>query len=83
MYHTVATNALDQYTHRLLCCDMETTREPDIYVIQRVLFGDKQSGAIETVALRKTAEIGHCKTQNADCRLQTRGKMQTEDKIKY
>ena len=36
---------------------METTQEPDIYVIQRVLFGDKPSGAIATVALRKTAEM--------------------------
>ena len=37
---------------------METTREPDIYIIQRVSFGDKQSGAIATVALRKTAGMG-------------------------
>ena len=37
---------------------METTREPDIYVIQRVSFGDKPSGAIATVALRKTAGMG-------------------------
>ena len=58
MYHTVATNALDQHTHRFLWRDMETTREPDIYVIQRVSFGDKPSGAIATVALRKTAEMG-------------------------
>ena len=58
MYHTVATNALDQHTHRFLWRDMETTREPDIYVIQRVSFGDKPSGVIATVALRKTAEMG-------------------------
>ena len=37
---------------------METTREPDTYVIQRVSFGNKPSGAIATVALRKTAEMG-------------------------
>ena len=58
MYHTVATNVLDQHTHRFLWRDMETTQEPDIYVIQRVSFGDKPSGAIATVALRKTAEMG-------------------------
>ena len=29
-----------------------------IYVIQRVSFGDKPSGTIATVALRKTAEMG-------------------------
>ena len=57
MYHTVATNALDQHTNRFLWRDMEITREPDIYVIQRVSFGDKPSGAIATVALRKTAEM--------------------------
>lgn len=58
MYHTVATNVLDQHTHRFLWRDMETTQEPDIYVIQRVSFGDNPSGAIATVALRKTAEMG-------------------------
>ena len=58
MYHTVATNFLDQHTHRFLWRDMETTKEPDIYVIQRVSFGDKPSGTIATVALRKTAEMG-------------------------
>ena len=58
MYHTVATNVLDQHTHRFLWRDMETTKEPDIYVIQRVSFGDKPSGAIATVALRNTAEMG-------------------------
>ena len=58
MYHTVATNVLDQHTYRFLWRDMETTQEPDIYVIQRVSFGDKPSGAIATVALRKTAEMG-------------------------
>ena len=36
---------------------MDATREPDTYVIQRVSFGDKPSGTIATVALRKTAEM--------------------------
>ena len=58
MYHTVATKILDQHTHRFLWRDMETTREPDTYAIQRVLFSDKPSGAVATVALRKTAEMG-------------------------
>ena len=58
MYHTVATKVLDQHTHRFLWRNMETTREPDTYVIQRVSFGGKPSGAIATVALRKTAEMG-------------------------
>ena len=58
MYHTVGTKELDQHTHRFLWRDMEKTKEPDTYVIQRVSFGDKPSGAIATVALRKTAEMG-------------------------
>ena len=58
MYHTVATNALDQHTHQFLWHDMKTTQEPDIYVIKRVSFRDKSSGAIATGALRKTAEMG-------------------------
>ena len=58
MYHTVGTEELDQHTHRFLWRDMEKMREPDTYVIQRVSFGDKPSGAITTVALRKTAEMG-------------------------
>ena len=36
---------------------MDTTREPDMYVIQRVSFGDEPFKTIATVALRKTAEM--------------------------
>ena len=57
MYHTVRTGVIEQHTHRLLWRDMDITREPDTYVIQRVSFGDKPSGTIATVALRKTAEM--------------------------
>ena len=57
MYHTVKTSELDQHTHRFLWRDMDSTREPDTYIIQRVSFGDKPSGTIVTIALRKTAEM--------------------------
>jgi len=57
MYHTVKTSELDQHTHRFLWRDMDSTREPDTYIIQRVSFGDKPSGTIATKALRKTAEM--------------------------
>nr|XP_058940528.1 uncharacterized protein LOC131768833 [Pocillopora verrucosa] len=59
MYHTVYTKELDQHTHRFLWRNMDTTRQPDTYVIQRVSFGDKPSGGIATVVMRKTAEFGH------------------------
>lgn len=58
MYHTVKTKPIDQHTHRFLWRDMDTTREPDTYIIERVSFGDKPSGTIATVAQRKTAEMG-------------------------
>ena len=57
MYHTVGTCVIEQHTHRFLWRDMDVTREPDTYDIQRVSFGDKPSGTIATVALRTTAEM--------------------------
>ena len=57
MFHTVRTGLIEQHTHRFLRRDMDTTREPDTYVVQRVSFGVKPSGTIATVALRKTAEM--------------------------
>ena len=57
MYHTVKTKPIDQHTHRFLWRDMDTTRDPDTYIIQRVSFRDKPSSIIAAVALRKTAEM--------------------------
>ena len=57
MYHTVKTRTIEQHTLRFLWRDMNIDREPDTCVIQRVSFGDKQSGAIATMAMRKTAEM--------------------------
>ena len=65
MYHTVKTKTIEQHTHRFLWRDMNTETQPDTYVIQRVSFGDKPSGAIATVALRKTAEMGQDKYPKA------------------
>ena len=36
---------------------MDNRKEIETYVIQRVSFGDRPSGTITTVALRKTAEM--------------------------
>ena len=44
---------------------MDTTREPDTYVIQRVSFGDNPSGTIATDALRKIADMGKIKYPEA------------------
>ena len=58
MYHAVKIDSLDQHTHRFLWRNVEIEREPDVYVITSVSFGDKPAGNIATLALRKTAEMG-------------------------
>ena len=58
MYHAVKIDSIDQLTHRFLWRNMEIEREPDVYVITSVSFGDKPAGNIATLALRKTAEMG-------------------------
>ena len=58
MYHAVKIDSIDQHTHRFLWRNMEIEREPDVYVITSVSFGDKPAGNIATLALRKTAEMG-------------------------
>ena len=57
MYHSVAISELDQHTHRFLWRDMDSSRQPDVYKINCVSFGDKPAGAIASLALRKTAEM--------------------------
>ena len=57
MYHAVKIDSIDQHTHRFLWRNIEIEREPDVYVITSVSFGDKPAGNIATLALRKTAEM--------------------------
>jgi hypothetical protein len=56
MYHAIKMSLVDQHTHRFLWRDDERD-VPDTYVMTSVSFGDKPSGNIATVALRKTAEM--------------------------
>ena len=56
MYHSVYLSTLDSHTHRFLWRDLDTTKDPDTYIMTRVSFGDKPAGTIATVALRKTAQ---------------------------
>lgn len=57
MYHSVKITIQDQHTHRFLWRNLETNREPDIYVMTSVSFGDKPAGNIAMAALHKTAEM--------------------------
>ena len=65
MYHTVKMTELNQHTHRFLWRDMDSTREPNTYIMLRVSFGDKPSATIATIALRKTAEMSRDKYPEA------------------
>ena len=56
MYHRVLIPQLDQHVHRYLWRNMETNREPDIYVKTVLTFGDKPAPAMAQIALRKTAD---------------------------
>ena len=57
IYHAVKIDSIDQHTHRFLWRNMEIEREPCVYVITSVSFGDKPAGNIATLALRKTADM--------------------------
>ena len=56
MFHSVNLAETEIHCHRFLWRDFDTSKEPDIYVIQRVNMGDRPAAAIATEALRLTAE---------------------------
>lgn len=57
MYHSVGMSEFDQHVHRFLWRGMDTSREPDHFMLTSVTFGDRPSGAIAVMALRYTAEM--------------------------
>ena len=57
MYNSVRISELNQHTHTFLWRDLETDRDPDHYVLTTVTFGDRPSGNIAMMALRKTTEM--------------------------
>lgn len=56
MYYRVLIHVQDQHVHRYLWRNMETKREPDVYVKTVLTFGDKPAPAIAQITLRKTAD---------------------------
>ena len=56
MYHRILIPEADQHVHRFLWRNLETEREPDVYVKTVLTFGDKPAPAMAQIALRKTAE---------------------------
>ena len=56
MYHRILIPERDQHVHRFLWRNMETNRDPDVYVKTVLTFEDKPAPAMAQIALRKTAE---------------------------
>ena len=57
MYHNIRTGDLEGNLRRMLWRDFETGRSPDIYVFQRVTFGDRPAGCLAVIALQQTADM--------------------------
>ena len=55
MYHSVKTGPLEGHVRRFLWRDFETGRDPDVYIFDRVTFGDRPAGCIVVTALQETA----------------------------
>ena len=56
MYHRIRIPEADQHVHRFLWRNLQTDREPDVYVKTVLTFGDKPAPAMAQIALRKTAD---------------------------
>ena len=56
MYHRVLIPEQDLQVHRYLWRNMETNREPDVYVKTVLMFGDKPAPAMAQIALRKSTD---------------------------
>ena len=61
MFHSIFLQESEIHCHRFLWRDMDTNKEPDIYVIQRVNMGDKPASAIAMEALKMTTELQESK----------------------
>lgn len=57
MYHSIEMSEFDQHINRFLWRGMNTSREPDHFMLTSVTFGDRPSGTIAVMALRYTAEM--------------------------
>ena len=58
MFHSVHLEPLEQHCHRFLWRDLNSSKDPEVYVMERVNMGDKPAPAIATEALYMTADLG-------------------------
>ena len=57
MYHSIHTMQTERHLRRIIWRDMKTGERPNIYGANTVMFGNRPSAAISSVALSETAEI--------------------------
>ena len=65
MYHNVKTGELEGHLRRFLWRNCEQERDPDIYCFDVVTFGDRPAGCIAVSALRATADMFSCDSEQA------------------
>ncbi|XP_048579693.1 uncharacterized protein LOC5508489 [Nematostella vectensis] len=65
MFNSVLLRPLEQHCHRFLWRDLQTDRDPDVYVMERVNMGDSPAPAISTEAIYKTADLFREDSQEA------------------
>ena len=56
MFHSVHLRPIEQHCHRFLWRELDESKDPDIYIMERVNMGDRPAPAIATEALIMTAE---------------------------
>ena len=56
MFHSVHLGPVEQHCHRFLWRELDESKDPDTYIMERVNFGDRPAPAIATEALMMTAE---------------------------
>ena len=57
MFHSIFLQPTETHCHRFLWRDLDSTKQPDVYVIERVNMGDRPASAIAVEALKATAEM--------------------------
>ena len=57
MYNSIRLSLADQHTHRFVWRWLDENADPIHYILQTVTFGDRHSGVIADLALKKTAEL--------------------------
>jgi len=57
MFNSVFLEDVEQHCHRWLWRYLDTSKQPEIYVMTRVNMGDRPAGAISTEAVYKTADL--------------------------